>query len=57
MAPALFVDGVQLLHKALEPYQGGSLLFTTKFQEVPGTYFSNLRRMKGWVDLGATHWF
>ena len=57
MAPALFADGVQLLHKVLEPYQGGILLFTTKFQEVPGTYFSNLRRMKGWVGFGATHWF
>ena len=30
----------------LEP-QGGSLLFTTKFPEVPGTHFIDLRRMKG----------
>ena len=37
----------------LEPLQGGSLLFTTKFQEIPGTHFIDLRRMKGWVDLGA----
>ena len=31
----------------LEPLQGGSLLFTTKFPEVPGTHFINLGRMKG----------
>ena len=31
----------------LKPLQGGSLLFTTKFAEVPGTHFSNMRRMKG----------
>ena len=38
----------------LEPLQGDSLLFTTKFPEIPGTHFIDLRRMKGWVDLGAT---
>ena len=32
----------------LEPLQGGSLLFTTKFPEIPGTHF---------IDLGATQWF
>ena len=31
----------------LEPLQGGSLLVTTKFPEIPGTYFIDLRRMKG----------
>ena len=31
----------------LEPLQGGSLLFTTKFPEVLGTYFIDLGRMKG----------
>ena len=41
----------------LEPLWGGSLLFTTKLQEIPGTHFINLRRMKGWVNLGATQWF
>ena len=41
----------------LEPLWGGSLLFTTKFSEIPGTRFINLRRMKGWADLGATQWF
>ena len=31
----------------LEPLRGGSLLFTTKFPEVPGTHFIDLVRMKG----------
>ena len=31
----------------LEPLQGGSLLFTTEFPEIPGTYFIDLERMKG----------
>ena len=30
----------------LDPW-GGSLLFTTKCPEIPGTHFTNLRRMKG----------
>ena len=38
----------------LEPLWGGSLLFTTKSPEIPGTHFIDLGRMKGWVDLGAT---
>ena len=29
----------------LEPLRGGSLLFTTKFPEIPGTHFIKLRRM------------
>ena len=41
----------------LEPLRGGSLLFTTKLPEIPGTHFIKLRRMKGWVDVGATQWF
>ena len=40
----------------LEPLRGGSLLFTTKFPEIPGTHFIDLRKLKGWVDLGATQW-
>ena len=28
--------------------------FTTKFPEISGTHFTDLGRMKGWVDLGAT---
>ena len=31
----------------LEPLPGGSLLFTTKFPEIPGTHFIDLGRMKG----------
>ena len=31
----------------LEPLPGGSLLFTTKFPEIPGTHFIDLARMKG----------
>ena len=30
----------------LEPLQGGSLRFTTKFPETPGTHFIDLKRMK-----------
>ena len=41
----------------LEPLWGGSLLYDTKFQEIPDTPFINLGRMKGWVDLGATQCF
>ena len=37
--------------KAIEPLRGGSLLFPSKFPE------SQLRRMKGWVNLGVTQWF
>ena len=32
---------------SLEPLRGGSLLFTTKFPEIPGTHFIDLRRMNG----------
>ena len=38
----------------LQPLRGGSLLFTIQFPEIPGAYLIDLRRMKGWVDLGAT---
>ena len=41
----------------LVPLQGGSLLFTTKFPDILGTQFIDLRRMKGWVNLGDTQWF
>ena len=37
--------------------QRGSLLFTTKFPDIPGTHFIDLGRMKGLVDLVATPWF
>ena len=41
----------------LQPLRGGSLLFTIQFPEIPGTHFIDLGRIKGWFDLGATHWF
>ena len=31
----------------LQPPRGGSLLFTTKFPEIPSTHFVDLGRMKG----------
>ena len=31
----------------LEPLRGGSLLSTTMFPEIPGTYFINIGIMKG----------
>ena len=31
----------------LEPLGGGSLLFATKFPEIPGAYFIDLGRIKG----------
>ena len=31
----------------LDSLRGGSLLFTTKFPEIPGTHFIDLGRMKG----------
>ena len=41
----------------LEPLRRDSLLFTTKFPEIPGTHSIDLRSMKDCVDLGATQWF
>ena len=41
---------------AAEPLWGGSLLFDTKFPEIPGTHFINFGKMKGWVNLGAIQW-
>ena len=31
----------------LEPLRGDSLLFTTKFPEIPGSHFIDLGRMEG----------
>ena len=42
-----FFYGWGLTDLRLEPLPGGSLLFTTKFPEIPGTHFSDLGRMKG----------
>ena len=39
--------GWGLTASRLEPLQGASLLFTTKFPEISGTPFIDLRRMKG----------
>ena len=39
MAPFLWMG--------LEPLQGGSLVFTTKFPEITGAHFIGLGRMKG----------
>ena len=36
-----------------EPVWGGSLLFTTRFPEFPGTHFIDI----GSLNLGATQWF
>ena len=33
--------------KTTEPLPGGSLLFTTKFPEIPGTHLIDLGRIKG----------
>ena len=41
----------------VEPLRGGGLLFPTKFPEIPGTHFIDLRGMKGCVNLGAIQWF
>ena len=40
--------------KATEPLLGGSLLFTTKFPEIPSTHLIDLGRMKGFKGLRAT---
>ena len=41
----------------LKPSWGGSLLFTTKFPEIPGTHLINLGRMECRVELRAIQWF
>ena len=41
----------------LEQLWGGSLPFTNKFPEIPGTHFINIGRIKDWVNLGVTQWF
>ena len=45
MAP--FTYGWGSTASRLEAFQGGGLLFTTKFPEIPGSHFIDLRRMKG----------
>ena len=41
----------------LKPLRRGTLLFTTKFPEIPSNHFIDLGRMKGLVELEATQWF
>ena len=43
--------------RASEPLRGDSLLLTIKFSKYSGTHLTDLRRMKGWIDRGATFWF
>ena len=40
-----------------KPLRGNSLLLITRFPVLLGTHLVNLRRMKGWVELGATKQF
>ena len=39
--------GWGLTASQLEPLQGSSLLFITKFPEIPGSHFIKLGRVKG----------
>ena len=48
------MDGFNYL-KATEPLQRGSLLFTTKFPEIPGIHLINLGRMKDWASILEPH--
>ena len=43
--------------RLIEPIQGDSLLFATKFPEISGTYSIDPGRMKDWVDLEVTQCF
>ena len=45
------------LNSRLEPLWGGSLLFTTKFPEIPGTHFMDVGSMNSWVDFGPPSGF
>ena len=49
------MDGVQLPQSYWATQQIGSLHFTTKSSEIPGTHLIELGRMKGRVDLWASH--
>ena len=44
MAP---FSGWSLTASRLVPLRAGSLLFTTKFPDIPVTHFTNLGRMRG----------
>ena len=50
------MDGVQL-PQGQSHFEEAVHFLPLKFPEIPGTHFIDLGRMKGWVDLEATHWF
>ena len=50
------MDGVQLPQN-YSHFKEAVYFFTTKFLEISGTYFIDLRKMNSWVDLGASQWF
>ena len=43
--------------KTAKPLPGDNLLLSTMSQGVPGTHLTDRGKMKGWVELGATHWY
>ena len=51
-----FIDGVQL-PQGYRATTRRQFTFYHKFPEILGTRLTDLRRMKNWVDLGATQWF
>ena len=44
------MDGVQLLPQGYSHLEETIYFFPTKFPEIPGTHFIDLRKMKGRVD-------
>ena len=53
MAP---FDGWVSTASRLYPFLRCSLLLTIKLTDIPGSHFTDLGRMKGLVNLGATQW-
>ena len=43
----LVTTSSKIIGLSKKPLRGGTLLFTTKFPEIPGTHFIELGRMKG----------
>ena len=50
------MDGAQL-PQGYSHFEEAVYYFTTKFPDIPGTHFTNVGSMEGWVDLGAIQWF
>ena len=48
------MDGVQTASRLQSHYEETVYFIPTKFPEIPSTHLMNHRRMKDWVDLGAT---